>query len=79
MAQCNFKFIANFGLTCQYYILISYIDCTDETRRSTLEVYNKKVIECIYCEIFGSRSHGGDALSPYELVPNILQYTFNNL
>ena len=40
----------------------------------------------VYCEIFGSRSYGGDALtrklvrpSPYELMPNISQYTFNNL
>ena len=38
----------------------------------------------LYCEIFGTRSYGGDALprlcpSQYELMPDISQYKFNNL
>ena len=42
--------------------------------------YNKKVIECNR-KILGTRLYGGDALasSPYDLVPNILRYTFNYL
>ena len=35
----------------------------------------------VYRKIFRTRSYGGEARasSPYELVPNILRYTFNNL
>ena len=29
----NFKFKAIFRLICRYNILISYVDCTDETRQ----------------------------------------------
>ena len=36
-----------FRLICRHYILISYVDCTDEPRQLMLKVYNKKVIECI--------------------------------
>ena len=41
-----------------------------------VRVYNKKVIKCIYRKIFITRKlmH----LSAYELVLNILLYTFNN-
>ena len=47
MAKCNFKFKAISRLMCRYFILISHVDSTDETRRLLLKVYNKKVIECI--------------------------------
>ena len=47
MALRNVKFKLNFWLICQYFILISYEDCTTETRRLMQKVYNNKVIECI--------------------------------
>ena len=50
--------------------------------KSLLQRYIIKRLLTVYRKIFGTRSYGGDALvhpSPYELVPNILQYTVNNL
>ena len=44
MAQRYFKIRADFGLICQYNILIPYVESFDEANS---KVYNKQVIELI--------------------------------
>ena len=55
-------------------------------RKLLLQRFIIKRLLAVYRKIFGTRSYGGDACtrklvhpSPYELVPNILRYTVNNL
>ena len=45
----------------RYYILISYVESTDEIRRLILKLYNKKVIKFIFFP--GPSLHHGDALA----------------
>ena len=47
MAQRYFKTESIFGLIYRYYILIPYVERTDQTSRFIGKVYNKKVIELI--------------------------------
>ena len=47
MAQRYFKINAIFELIYRYYILIPYLESSDETNGLILKVYNKKVIEFI--------------------------------
>ena len=58
MAQRYFKIEAIFGLIYRLYILIPYVDRTNETKG-----YIIKMLLNLYCEIFGTRSYGGDALA----------------
>ena len=49
-----------FRLIYRCYILISYVDNRDGTRRL---MYIIKRLLNVYCEIFGTRSYGGEALA----------------
>ena len=64
--------------------MISYVESTNKTTRLILKVYNKKIVEFILCNIRHSfiwlrSTRKLVRASPYELVPNISQYKFNNL
>ena len=84
MAQRYFKIKAIFGLIYRFYILIPYVESTNENSRLIWKVYNDKVIGFILWNIRHSfiwrrRTRKLVRPSPYELVPNISQYKFNNL
>ena len=72
------KFKAIFELIYRYYILISYVQSTNEICRLMLKVYNKKVFEFISF-IWRRRTRKLVRSSPYDFVQNSSQYKFNNL
>ena len=45
-----------------FFPIYSYVDSTDETRRLIKRYIIKRLLN-VYCEIFGTRSYGGDALA----------------
>ena len=63
--------LKHFSVDIPFIYFDILVDSTVETKRLNNKVYHKNVIECILCKLVRP--------SPHELVPNISQYTFNNI